>query len=291
MYKRYTIFSAALMLILSSSPFVIAASGEGPKTAQQEKTVAAPPLEEVALEGTVLETMNAGGYTYLQLDSQKGKIWVAIPEAKVTKGEKVSSAPGMVMQDFKSKTLNRSFDRIVFSPGLGAVMSAKPEALADKAAPIRQGSSFAEALKAEEGHGMGMGGDRAGGDMVMGNNASAGSAGAAVPAVEVNVNKASGENSYSIGDIFTKADELNGKKVRVRGKVMKNSRMIMGKNWVHLQDGTGDATKQQHDLVVTTQDDPKDGDIITVEGIVAANKDFGAGYVYKVIVEDAKVEK
>ena len=72
---------------------------------------------------------------------------------------------------------------------------------------------------------------------------------------------------------------------------MKNSRMIMGKNWVHLQDGTGDAAKQQHDLVVTTKDDPKDGDIVTMEGTVAANKDFGAGYVYKVIIEDAKVEK
>lgn len=291
MIKRYTIFSAALILLLGSASFVIAATADSPKAVTPDNLKASNSFDEVALEGTVLETMNSGGYTYLQIDSQMGKIWVAIPETKVTKGEKVSSAPGMMMQQFQSKTLNRSFDRIIFSPGLGAVMSTKPEDQGKKTAPIRQGHSFADALKAEEGQGMGMGSDKVGGDMVMGNDTSGGSAGAAVPAVEVNVNKASGENGYSIGEIFAKAEELNGKKVRVCGKVMKNSRMIMGKNWVHLQDGTGDAAKQQHDLVVTTKDDPKDGDIVTMEGTVAANKDFGAGYVYKVIIEDAKVEK
>ena len=63
----------------------------------------------------------------------------------------------------------------------------------------------------------------------------------------------------------------------------------MGKNWVHIQDGTGDPKGNTHDLVVTTQDDAAKGDIVTVSGVVAADKDFGAGYRYDVIVEDAKI--
>ena len=288
MIKRYTIFSAALILLLGSASFVIAATADSPKAVTPDNLKASNSFDEVALEGTVLETMNSGGYTYLQIDSQMGKIWVAIPETKVTKGEKVSSAPGMMMQQFQSKTLNRSFDRIIFSPGLGAVMSTKPEDQGKKTTPIRQGHSFADALKAEEGQGMGS--DKVGGDMVMGNDTSGGSAGAAVPAVEVNVNKASGENGYSIGEIFTKAEELNGKKVRICGKVMKNSRMIMGKNWLHIQDGTGDPVKNQHDLVATTTEDPGENTIVTIEGVLTANRDFGAGYKYEAIVENAKVE-
>ena len=120
---------------------------------------------------------------------------------------------------------------------------------------------------------------------------SAGSAGAMVPSAEVNVNKATGPNSYSVGECFEQGKELNGKTVRVRGKVMKISRMIMGKNWLHLQDGTGNPLKNQHDLVVTTTEDAAEGTVVTVEGTLSAERDFGAGYKYDVIIENAKVEK
>jgi hypothetical protein len=72
---------------------------------------------------------------------------------------------------------------------------------------------------------------------------------------------------------------------------MKISRMIMGKNWLHLQDGTGNPLKNQHDLVVTTTEDAVEGTVVTVEGPLSAERDFGAGYKYDVIVENAKVEK
>ena len=86
--------------------------------------------------------------------------------------------------------------------------------------------------------------------------------------------------------------ELNGKTVVVRGKIMKVSPRIMGRNWIHLQDGTGNPDKNTHDLVVTTTEEPQsDWDVITMEGVVAANKDFGSGYKYAVIVENANVKK
>ena len=70
---------------------------------------------------------------------------------------------------------------------------------------------------------------------------------------------------------------------------MKFSSMIMGKNSIHLQDGTGDPVKKTHDLVVTTSGKAEKGAVITVEGILHKDKDFGAGYRYAAIVEEAKV--
>jgi hypothetical protein len=63
----------------------------------------------------------------------------------------------------------------------------------------------------------------------------------------------------------------------------------MNRNWVHLQDGTWDG--DHYDLTVTTQDAVKPGDVVTFSGTVTLNKDFGAGYVYEVVIEDAKLEK
>ena len=66
----------------------------------------------------------------------------------------------------------------------------------------------------------------------------------------------------------------------------------MGRNWIHIQDGTGSPDDPTHDLVVTTSQDPEaDWDIITVEGILAANKDFGSGYSYRVIIEEASINQ
>ena len=120
--------------------------------------------------------------------------------------------------------------------------------------------------------------------------ASGGSTTAIVPAAEVKVDKATGTNAHTVGECFANAEKLDKTKVRVRGKVMKVSKMIMGKNWVHLQDGTGNPMKNSHDLVVTTLDEPKTGSIVVIEGTLHADKDFGAGYRYEVIIEDAAIQ-
>jgi hypothetical protein len=234
--------------------------------------------------------MNSSGYTYLLLESAQGKIWVAIPETPVKVGQIVTCIPGMTMKSFASKTLNRTFDTIVFSPGLDkgeASVTKQPPAVAAKSKDL---ADFSEALQAEKGS------DKAAVDTAVGAGLamekSSGSVGAIVPSSsDVNVNKANGPNSYSVAECFEQAKDLNSKTVRVRGKVMKISRMIMGKNWVHIQDGTGNPLNNQHDLVVTTEEDPAEGTVVTVEGALSANRDFGAGYKYEVIIENAKVEK
>lgn len=282
--SRFLIFSAALLLMLGTP--ALAADSAGQKTGA---TVQAD-LNGKPVKGKVAQTINAAGYTYLQVDTGQGKVWVAIPESQVKVGQEVVCNPGMEMTNFQSKTLKRTFDRIVFSSGLGGEgrIQAAPHGGTGAG-----GESFADALQAEGaasphggmGAGMGMGAAMAG----SGANPS-GSAGAIVPSADVKVDKAKGENAYTVGECFDQADKLNNKKVRVRGQVMKVSHMIMGKNWVHLQDGSGNPLKNTHDLVVTTQADPKVGSVVIVEGTLHAKKDFGAGYKYDAIIEDAEVK-
>ena len=280
--------SLAMFLVIGLS----ATAGNAIASEQAKSTAAGSAAEAHvpgSLTGTVLETMDSGGYTYLQLDTGIDKPWIAIPKAKVTVGEKVTCQPGMVMKNFSSKTLNRTFDSIVFSAGLGGA-AANPHgsmgAMKSPHAKMNTGSaggadSFASAVAAEGGHSPSASQMQAAG--------SGGSLGAIAPFSEINVDKATGENGQRVGDVFTNKEKLNGKTIQVKGQVVKFSPMIMGRNWVHLQDGTGDPMQNTHDLVVTTDATVKEGDIIVMEGVVAAKKDFGAGYKYEAIVEKAKV--
>ena len=276
--------------LLMSTPALAADNQAAPAPTGPARAAAS--MADAALQGTVVETMNAAGYTYLQVESAAGKTWVAIPESTVTKGQQVTCLPGMVMENFQSKTLGRTFPTIVFSPGLQPA-PAQAGTPAQAAAGKEQGTGgdkaaggFSAALQAEQTN-QAAAGAAAGAEL---KGESSGSLGASVPSADVNVHKATGANSRAVGECFDQAKDLNGTTVRVRGKVMKVSRQIMGKNWLHLQDGTGNPMKNQHDLVVTTLEEPKEGEVVTIEGVLAADRDFGAGYKYAVIVEDAKVE-
>lgn len=106
------------------------------------------------------------------------------------------------------------------------------------------------------------------------------------PAVE---SKTSGGSvgTFTVADIFAKKAELNGKNVTVHGKVTKVNLGIMGKNWLHLQDGTGSAGT--NDITVTTERQAKVNDKVAITGTLVTDKDFGAGYKYAVIIENATV--
>lgn len=80
---------------------------------------------------------------------------------------------------------------------------------------------------------------------------------------------------------------LTGKTVRVQGKVVKVINHIMKRNFIHVQDGTGDANT--NDLIVTSKQTAKVGDQVTVTGVVVTNRDFGSGYFYPLLIEDANI--
>ena len=134
----------------------------------------------------------------------------------------------------------------------------------------------------------------AGGEaLAFGNMGGGGSEGAKAPASSepIQVEKAKGKDAYTVSELYEKGGTLDKKAVAVRGKVVKVSKMIMGKNWVHLRDGSGDAGKGTNNIVVTSQEDPKVGDVVTARGTLYKDKDFGAGYQYPVIVEEGTFKK
>lgn len=265
-------------------------------TADHATTATAPEASTpvVMVTGTIKETLTGGGFTYVLLEKEEGgePLWYAMPESKVTVGDKITLQAGSTFPSFYSKALDRTFDSLIFSQGMaGADGGASPHAMSmlhgNKDVTSAHGggaasSSFADAVQSEE---------KSGSTMLDPNLVSPGSNNAVVPFADLKVEKASGDNAYTVSEVFANPTALNTKKIRVRGQVMKVSRMIMGKNWIHLQDGTGEPSKNTHDLVVTTMGEPATGDTVTIEGTLSADKDFGAGYRYDAIVEDATISK
>jgi hypothetical protein len=181
----------------------------------------------------------------------------------------------MPMKDFESKTLNRKFDVVYFGTLAG------------------EGAPAAAAAPA----GMGMGGPAMGGGeggakpdpQQMAAQHAAAAAGPNDVAVG-KVQKASGADAHTVAEVWAQRAALKEKPVSVRGKVVKYNAGIMGKNWLHLRDGSG-ASGKDNDITITTQDQTAVGEVILVKGTVRVDKDFGAGYAYPVIIEDAKLSK
>lgn len=103
---------------------------------------------------------------------------------------------------------------------------------------------------------------------------------------EVSVEPAAG--GITIAQLFSGKDSYADKTVLIRGQVTKVNRAIMNKNWIHIQDGT--SNEGNFDLTITTLEEPNVGDVVTFEGKIALNKDFGAGYTYDIIMEDATLK-
>ena len=252
MEEGMKIFVYSLLFGLMVNAMGMNASAENAEKNKVSQPVAQPPAAP-GFQGTVIETMNSGGYTYVRVDTKKEKIWAAAPESQVKVGDTVAIPPGMIMRNHQSKTLNRTFEEIYFVSEISAP-GKKP--LEDK-------------LAADSG------------DMVHGKNP-------VTPPADMNFKGlVKPEGGKTVSEIYSQKDNLAGKEVLLRGKVVKFSPNIMDKNWMHVQDGTGD--KGTNDLTITTAAEAKIGDTVLVKGVLATNKDFGLGYKYDIIIENAQV--
>lgn len=199
--------------------------------------------------GKVIETMDAGRYTYVQVDYGHQKIWAAAPKFQVEVGDDVIVPAGTAMTEHYSKTLDRTFDLVYFVTFV-AVTSEGGEAL------IPKGHGDApEATRASESDFSGI--ERA-------------------------------EGGKTVGELFDESARLAGQEVTVRGRVVKVTPGVMGKNWIHLQDGTTGAGGA-NDLTVTCEEMAEVGNTVLVRGVVSIDRDFGFGYRYDLIIEDANV--
>lgn len=248
----FTACAAVLLAQAANASETLKENKPAPHTAAASQEAPMAQAMPAPLSGKVVETMDAGGYTYVCVENSGEKTWVAIPQAKVLKNSVMFFKPGYTMENFNSKSLNRTFDKIVFSPGVMTL----PGTPAGKNEGAMHGSKSI-----------------------------------ATPAEHINVDKAKGEKAYTIAELYEKAATLKDKDVVVKGRVVKVSSGIMGKNWLHLQDGTGKPEKGSHDMLVTTDGEAAVGDIVTATGALRKDKDFGSGYSYAVMIEDAKISK
>jgi hypothetical protein len=200
--------------------------------------------------GKVLQTIDGGGYTYVELKQKNGeKIWLAVTAAEIPIGSQQTFSPGMLMPNFQSKALKRTFDKIYFTELVSGAKGEKGKKEVSGKSP--------------------------------------GSKGSVAPDTKTKVKKATGKNAYTIAELYKNSAKLNKKKIVVRGKVVKVSSNIMNKNWVHLRDGSGSKATNDFNLVVTSKSIPAEGEVVLVNGTLFKDKDFGGGYKYQVIVEDA----
>ena len=108
---------------------------------------------------------------------------------------------------------------------------------------------------------------------------------------DVKVAKATGPDARTVAEVVAKRADLKDKTVVVRGKVVKFTPGVMDKNWIHLRDGTGSAADGTNDVVVTTKEETQIGAVVLVKGVVHTDKDLGSGYSYKVLIEEATLQK
>jgi hypothetical protein len=241
------------MVVTIAFSGIAAAMPEMAPKAESATPAAAP------IVGKVLELINSGGYTYLLLQDADGfKDWVAVPELYVNVGDEVELQPGTQMGEFKSKPLNRTFDKIIFSNGPTEKFNEKRKVNAHKQADMSQPAP---------------GNKKSNKKIVEG----------------LKVKKAAGEDSYTLDEIFEKRDALQDKTIIVSGQVVKVTSGVMNRNWVHIKDGSGENSANK--LVVTTNDDVEVGDVVTFTGVFHNNVDFGGGYQYAVILENASIKK
>ncbi len=196
----------------------------------------------------VIEVLQTTSYTYLHVEENDSLQWLAIPKMEAKKGDIYYYQGGMEMKDFKSKEMDRTFASVLFLNGVIHPDFAKSGKPSLTMSPQKTKTSDKK--------------------------------------LDLKVEPA--KNGITIAELYENSKKYEGKIVKIRGRVTKYNSRIMGKNWIHLQDGT--SSSGSFDFTATSVDETKVGDIITIEGEIVLNKDFGSGYFFEIIMEEGKIK-
>lgn len=211
----------------------------------------------------VAEVIQGSTYTYIRAKENNSEFWMAISKQEVKPGEVYFYTEGLPMQNFHSKEVDRTFDEIYFVSAISKT-------------PIQNGGMSSGAM-----------GEMGGMGAMGGNNnmpAHSGKVGSEQNS-SITVEKLAGE--ITVAQVFANRNNYSGKEIEIKGVVVKVNKEVMGKNWIHIQDGTSD--NGNFDLTITSTDVAELNEEITVRGKIVLNKDFGYGYSYEVIMEDAQI--
>ncbi len=237
--------------------------------------------QDAVLKGSITEFKDVTNYTYLNLKDSTGRIWAAIPKTSVETGDEIELANIIVMKDFHSKSLDKTFATILFAVSSKERSARRPLSHLEMSAKTMTGMPSGM-MSGPIPHGTVPG-------AVTRTGTGSGKSGA-MPQ-DIKIIKATGDHAYTIEEIYAGKKALAKSPVKVRAKVVKFRPDIMGKNWIHLQDGTGSAEEMNNDITVTTTETAGVGDEIIVQGTLSVDKDLGAGHVFAALIEDVSVEK
>ena len=228
-----------------------------PSTTPETET-ALPPASDPNEIHTIksVEVLQTTQYTYIRAKEGDNDVWVAVTKMDATAGKTYYFKGGLKMTNFASKELKRTFAEVLFVDNI----SAKPITADAKATATKKEADAAAPTK--------------------GNTSDT---------EKKDVKMKHAKDDITIAKLIENKKTYAGKTIKIKGQVTKFTGGIMKKNWIHLQDGTDFSGK--FDLAVTTNEEVKVGDNITVEGVITLDKDFGFGYFYEVIMEDAKINK
>jgi hypothetical protein len=210
-------------------------------------------------KGIVQDVIHVREYSYILVLENGQKKWLAAPITNVQRGGAYYYSKTMEMQNFESKELNKTFETIYFIEKISATEEDVKLPLTANPHPLPMVSNQQTATTE-----------------------------AAKPAIDKkDVKVTPSEGTISIAELFKNRETYNNTVVRLRAEVTKYNPAIMNVNWLHMQDGT--EYNGEFDLTVTTTATVQIGDVVTIEGKVALNKDFGAGYIYNIIIENAAI--
>jgi len=206
----------------------------------------------------VQEVLQTSKYSYLKVSENNTERWVAVTKVEAIAGDRYYYDKVHQMKNFHSKELNRDFKSVDFINKISKTPLSQPQPQTTKS-PIAP-------MMSSPGHG--------------------GKVKASINK-DISVEKAAGE--LTIAQVFSNPQSYANKEIVIKGKVVKVNKNIMGKNWIHIQDGTSHNNK--FDLTFTSSQVPVINQEVSLKGTLVLDKDFGAGYFYDVIVEKAVIVK
>jgi len=202
--------------------------------------------------GQVMDTMNSGGYTYMQINENNNVYWIAVRQTQVNKGQTYTFNEQTWMTNFKSTSLNKTFDRILFASPVS------PKANLTWGEVLQPKAKSVEAISTKTN----------------------------IVSTSTKTTSNAQAKAGTVSMIISKKAVLKDKNVLVKGEVVKVSRGIMGSSWVHVLDDNGDKL-----IFRAIKEDVAVGDKVEATGTLNVDVDYGYGYTYETIVVNSTFKK
>lgn len=233
--------------VIQSEPTTVSTSNDLYRVPEANKKLATNTSPSTTVHKVLVEeVLNTEKYNYLSVSEEGKKYWIAISKQDVKVGDTYYYKGGLLKKNFQSREFNRVFETVYLVSNIW------------KPSPGGHGGTALDEANAKI----------RGGEQLQ----------------DVEVGKiAPSQGAISLATLFSNKEKYRDQVIKITGKCVKVNPMIMNRNWIHIQDGSG----QDLDLTITTTESIPLGAVVSLEGKITIDKDFGAGYRYDIIMEEA----